>query len=526
MSMVANSYITNHSFRQSEIVPLLVTGFTGTLRCWWDKQLTSESKNRILYAVKLNEDGLPIFDEHLGQGIEDGVNTLFYTIIEHFIGTPSNTTARIHDQLSNLRCPKLSDFRWYKDVFISRVMLRDDSNQSFWKEKFINGLPNLFAHKIRTTLSNEQGQIDWDSLTYGNIISTINQVGMKMCIDFKINRQIQSDRKSAKYELGNFCEQYGLTSIPPSRKHKPSHLRKRHFPKKQFFRKDEFYKKRKFSPKKHWSKHPKQSRSKKDKSKVKCFKCQKFGHYASECKVKDVIKQLQITDEDKNKLIKVLELRDSEMSDEESLVSSSESESSQSSDSQPSSRKVQFGCTDRCCKRIKSVSVLTKQEEQEELLVDLIGRVQNPELKSEYLRKLKKILSQDSQSSLSPTPQPISINTTLEKFNRRKDVTIHDLQLEVKQVKKELVELKQISQQLQTDNYKIKQDLFDLKQEFCKSSNNSESPHHSDDEPSEEQPVVNLIRQAHLRKWKVSSLLSTTRSLENPLAPLQGNLSS
>ncbi|CAL2240220.1 unnamed protein product [Prunus armeniaca] len=174
--MVANSYITNHSFRQSEIVPLLVIGFTGTLRYWWDKHLTPESKNLIIHAVKLNEDGLPIFDEQIGQGIEDGINTLFYTIIEHFIGTPSNTTARIHDQLSNLKCPKLSDFRWYKDVFISRVMLRDDSNQPFWKEKFVTGLPNLFAHKIRTTLSNEQGHIDWDSLTYGNIISTINQV--------------------------------------------------------------------------------------------------------------------------------------------------------------------------------------------------------------------------------------------------------------------------------------------------------------------------------------------------------------
>ncbi|CAL9004328.1 unnamed protein product, partial [Prunus brigantina] len=192
MSMVANSYITNHSFRQSDIVPLLVTGFTGTLRYWWDKHLTPESKNLIVHAIKLNEDGLPIFDEQIGQGIEDGVNTLFYTIIEHFIGTPSNTTARIHDQLSNLRCPKLSDFRWYKDVLISRVMLRDDSNQPFWKEKFVNGLPNMFAHKIRTTLSNEQGHIDWNSLTYGNIISTINQVGMKMCIDFKIGRQIQS----------------------------------------------------------------------------------------------------------------------------------------------------------------------------------------------------------------------------------------------------------------------------------------------------------------------------------------------
>lgn len=121
-------------------------------------------------------------------GIEDGVNTLLYTIIEHFVGTPSNTIARIHDHLSNLRCPKLSDFRWHKDVFVSRVMLRDDSNQPFWKEKFINGLPNLFAHKIRTVLSNDQGHIDFDNLTYGNIISTINQVGMKMCVDMKIEK--------------------------------------------------------------------------------------------------------------------------------------------------------------------------------------------------------------------------------------------------------------------------------------------------------------------------------------------------
>ncbi|KAI5342831.1 hypothetical protein L3X38_010707 [Prunus dulcis] len=89
--MVANSYIANHNFRQSEIVPLLETG----------------------------------------QGIEDGVNTLLYTIVGYFIGTRSNATARIHDQLNNLRCPKLSDFRWYNDVFISRVMIRDDSNQSF-----------------------------------------------------------------------------------------------------------------------------------------------------------------------------------------------------------------------------------------------------------------------------------------------------------------------------------------------------------------------------------------------------------
>jgi adenylate cyclase len=77
----------------------------------------------------------------------------------------------------------MSDFRWYEDIFTSRVMLREDSNKPYWKEKFIDGLPNLFAHKIRTVLSNSNGIIDYDTLTYRDIISTIKQEGLKMCIE-------------------------------------------------------------------------------------------------------------------------------------------------------------------------------------------------------------------------------------------------------------------------------------------------------------------------------------------------------
>ena len=167
--MAANSYITNRNLSQTQVVDLLVTGFTRMLHSWWEKHLIEQSRNEIKHAVKKDVDGTPIFDEHIGQGVPDAVNTLLFTIIEHFIGTPSNVTSKIHDQLSNLRCPTLSDFRWYKDVFMSRVMLREDSNQPFWKEKFINGLPNLFAHKIRIVLVNEEGIIPYHTLTYGNI---------------------------------------------------------------------------------------------------------------------------------------------------------------------------------------------------------------------------------------------------------------------------------------------------------------------------------------------------------------------
>jgi hypothetical protein len=89
MTMVSNSYAMNHDLSQLEIVDLLVSGFTGTLQSWWENHLTDESKASIRSSVKTNEEGIPIFNEKVGLGDSDAVNTLFYTIIEHFVGTPS-----------------------------------------------------------------------------------------------------------------------------------------------------------------------------------------------------------------------------------------------------------------------------------------------------------------------------------------------------------------------------------------------------------------------------------------------------
>jgi hypothetical protein len=82
----------------------------------------------------------------------DSVNTLIFTIVKHFVGTPSNITTRISDYLNNLRCFTMSDYRWYQDIFHSRVMLRLDSQKPYWKEKFIDGLPSLFAHEVKDEL--------------------------------------------------------------------------------------------------------------------------------------------------------------------------------------------------------------------------------------------------------------------------------------------------------------------------------------------------------------------------------------
>ena len=183
--MVANNYL-NENRPHIEVVELLALSFTGKLLSWWNHYLIEESKKEVKNAVQKDQDKCPIFDEAIGQGVLDGVNTLIYTITRHFIGTPSNVTTKIHDQLSNLKCPTLSDYRWNEDVFTTRVMHRNDCNSPLWKEKFINGLPSIFAYKIRETLSNTSSVIDYDDLTYGDISSVIRREGLKMCIDMKI----------------------------------------------------------------------------------------------------------------------------------------------------------------------------------------------------------------------------------------------------------------------------------------------------------------------------------------------------
>ena len=63
--------------------------------------------------------------------------TLIFSITKHFIRDLAMIQDKTADLLTNLKCPKLHDFRWYKEVFLTKVMLRLDCNQSFWKEKFI-----------------------------------------------------------------------------------------------------------------------------------------------------------------------------------------------------------------------------------------------------------------------------------------------------------------------------------------------------------------------------------------------------
>ena len=148
MTMVSTTYKLNNRLSDHVVAQTIVAAFTSQLQGWWDNYLTFEDRNGILKAYRINEENEVVKDKE-GQDIEDVVATLIYSISKHLIGDPVKIKDKTIDLLINLKHPKLHDFRWCREVFLTKVMLRSDRNQSFWKEKFISGLPRLFSERIR-----------------------------------------------------------------------------------------------------------------------------------------------------------------------------------------------------------------------------------------------------------------------------------------------------------------------------------------------------------------------------------------
>jgi activator of HSP90 ATPase len=75
------------------------------------------------------------------------------------------------------------------------------------------------------------------------------------------------------------------------------------------------------------------------------------------------------------------------------------------------------------------------------LLITLISKIKNHELKEEYLKKLKKTMIKEANK---PSKSKISLDETLEGFSKQKSkvVTISDLQHEFSNIKKDIVDLK------------------------------------------------------------------------------------
>ncbi|KAG5619582.1 hypothetical protein H5410_004800 [Solanum commersonii] len=149
------------------IVDMKTAGFTGQLKGWWDNYLNHDQRDKVLQA--------------------NAVYTLVLNIIEHFSGRWSDNSETIKTLLQNLRCKTLTSFMYYKDVFLCRVMELPRCNSTHWKSKFIDGLPTLFAERVRKAIRGESHSINYDDYTYGKLITT---------------------RLNERQQLGEFCEQF------------------------------------------------------------------------------------------------------------------------------------------------------------------------------------------------------------------------------------------------------------------------------------------------------------------------------
>ncbi|KAH1034786.1 hypothetical protein GYH30_054961 [Glycine max] len=290
MTMVAMAYQTSHECSEETIIDILVAGFSGQLKGWWDNYLTNEEKSKIYSAVKTDLNGKVITNDD-DKEIPDTVNTLIFTIAQHFIGDPSLWKDRSAELLSNLKCRTLADFRWYRDTFLTRVYTREDSQQPFWKEKFLAGLPRSLGDKVRDKIRSQSanGDIPYENLSYGQLISYVQNVALKICQDDKIQRQLAKEKAQTNRDLGSFCEQFGLPAYPKQKKkqtsrkeiqdHKPANKRR--------------FSKRRYSQKPSTSKeieNPKQ----KIKSKITCYNCGKQGHISKYCRLKKKLRNLNL----------------------------------------------------------------------------------------------------------------------------------------------------------------------------------------------------------------------------------------
>ena len=254
-----------------------------------------------------------------------------YAITKHFIGDPKVFDEKNSEILQNLRCKTLSDFKGYHDVFLAKLMSREDARASFWKEKFFYGLPRALTEKVQESLREKHnGTIPYEDLTYGYLIGEVKKEGLKLCSQLKLQYQVKKDLKASRKDLGSFCAQYGIEMpLPPSQRFKKQMIKTKNLIKKH-------------------------------KKEVRCFKCGQKGHIAPNCR--------------KNKV--------NALSDKEEEYYFENNISSSKTDKSQTASEKEIEKIENC---LCQVNMLTAVQE---LYVEMIDQIEDGETKAKYIRTI------------------------------------------------------------------------------------------------------------------------------------------
>uniref|UniRef100_A0A0R0GIC0 Polyprotein n=1 Tax=Glycine max TaxID=3847 RepID=A0A0R0GIC0_SOYBN len=339
------------------------------------------------------------------------------------------------------------------------VYTREDSQQPFWKEKFLAGLPRSLGDKVRDKIRSQSanGDIPYENLSYGQLISYVQKVALKICQDDKIQRQLAKEKAQTKRDLGSFCEQFGLPACPKQKKkqtsrkgahdHKPANNRR--FPKRRYSQKPSTS---------HISKY--------------CRLKKKLRNLNLEPSIEEQINNLLIeTSEEETET----ETSSSVLSDENlNLIQQDDQISSTDDDGQ--------------------VNTLTREQD---LLFEAINSIPDPQEKKVFLEKLKKTLEVKPRQKDFITNNKFDVSNILKRLENSstKPTTIQDLQIEINNLKREVKELRQQQEIHQIILSQLEEDSD------SENANNSEE---NQPENLEDDMFMGLINKIKIQKFYIN----------------------